>query len=103
MAGILSISQPPAAAAPAPSAESTGAPPPAAVENASAVAADGKAAVAVPQRLKLQISGISRPEAVQILLSYIYQVGTGVPWEFKPSCVQVNKDVLQLARHFELH
>jgi len=122
MAGILSISQPPAAAAPAPTAESTGAPPPAAeatsaavepstatstppasVENASAVAADGKAAVAVPQRLKLQISGISRPEAVQILLSYIYQVGTGVPWEFKPSCVQVNKDVLQLARHFELH
>lgn len=52
------------------------------------------------QRLKLRLNGISCPEAVQILLSYIYQVGTGVAWEFKPSCVEVDKDVLHLARHF---
>lgn len=52
--------------------------------------------------MKLQLSGISRPEAVRILLNYVYQVGTGAPWKFQPSCVEVNKDVIYLARHFEL-
>jgi hypothetical protein len=54
------------------------------------------------QRLKLRINGVSCPEAVHILLSYIYQVGTGTEWEFKPSSVDVDKDVLHLARHFHI-
>jgi hypothetical protein len=69
-------------------------------EAAAATAVEVDSATA--KRLKLKISGISRPESVRILLSYVYQVGTGQKWEYKPSCVEVDKDVLNLARHFEL-
>merc|ERR1719183_1297090 len=36
------------------------------------------------------------------MLDYIYQVGTGCEWGYSPSSLEVNKEVLQLAHHFEL-
>jgi len=54
------------------------------------------------QQLKLRVNGIASSEAVKILLSYVYQVGTGTAWEFNPTNVDVDKDVLHLARHFQL-
>jgi len=46
--------------------------------------------------------GVQSPEAMRIMLDYVYLVGTGAPWEYKPSSAEVNKDVLRLARNFGL-
>jgi hypothetical protein len=101
-----------------PEAPSQEAPPPAAVgstEQPTVPAPQEEAAVAEAnaslaeasaeppaQQLKLRVTGIGSSEAVKILLSYVYQVGTGATWEFNPSSVDVDKDVLHLARHFQL-
>jgi len=54
------------------------------------------------QHLKLRVRGVSLAESVKIMLDYIYQVGTGCTWEYRPSSLEVNKEVLRLARQFEL-
>lgn len=49
---------------------------------------------------ELQVVGIESTEALDIVLSYVYTVGTGAPWEYKPTTAEANKDILRLARHF---
>jgi len=72
------------------------------VDDAMGVAATTETQVAVEQHLKLRVQGVSLAESVKIMLDYIYQVGTGGAWEYSPSSMEVNKEVLQLARQFEL-
>merc|ERR1719476_110410 len=36
------------------------------------------------------------------MLGYIYGAGTNGSWEYKPSSAEVNKDILRLARSFDL-
>merc|ERR1712217_724383 len=55
----------------------------------------------VAGKLELKVNVIKTSEAVQLMLDYVYQIGTGAAnWEYKPSSADVNKDVLRLARHF---
>merc|ERR1719401_971696 len=60
------------------------------------------AAFSEQRRLELLVGCIQTAEAMRIMLKYVYAVGTGAPWEYQPSSAEVNKDVLRLARHFEL-
>jgi tRNA nucleotidyltransferase/poly(A) polymerase len=55
------------------------------------------------QRLKIRVDGILHAESVKIMLDYIYQVGTGNAWEYSPSSLDVNKEVLKLSRQFRLN
>lgn len=55
------------------------------------------------RRLELQVAGITHPEALTIMLNYIYEVGAGQDWRYEPSSKEVNKDVLRLAKSFGLH
>jgi len=55
------------------------------------------------QRLKIRVNGILHAESVKIMLDYIYQVGTGNAWEYSPSSLDVNKEVLKLSRQFRLN
>lgn len=72
----------------------------AAAPEASAV----KEVEAVPRRrrVELQVNGVTSPEAFRILLGYVYGVGAGAAWEYCPSSPAVNRDVLRLAKHFDL-
>jgi len=55
------------------------------------------------RNLKLRVHDVTFSEAVKILLSYIYRAGTGdESWVYNPSRVEVNKDVLHLARQLHL-
>jgi len=54
------------------------------------------------ETLELQVQGVETSEAMNILLEYVYFVGTGESWEYSPSNVKVNKDVLRLAQIFAL-
>jgi hypothetical protein len=53
-------------------------------------------------QLKLPISGVSHAESINIMLDYVYQVGTGASWSYNPSSLEVNTEILQLARQFGL-
>lgn len=63
---------------------------------------EGAPATAPGALLELEVACSSSAEAVGLLLSYVYVAGTGGEWHFEPSCAQVNKDVLHLARAFAL-
>jgi len=52
--------------------------------------------------LELQVQGIDTTEAMSIMLQYVYYVGTGDSWEYSPSSMAVNKDILRLASIFGL-
>jgi len=54
------------------------------------------------ETLELQVKGIETTEAMGIMLEYMYYVGTGAAWEYSPSSMTVNKDILRLARIFGL-
>lgn len=51
-------------------------------------------------QLELQVGGITTPESLKIMLSYVYDVGTGADWVYDPLDADVNKDILRLARSF---
>jgi hypothetical protein len=55
-----------------------------------------------PKPFKFRVRGVTHPETVRILLDYIYQVGTSASWEYSPSDIEVNKEILHLSRQFEL-
>ena len=39
----------------------------------------------------LQVQGINHPEAMRILLSYVYSMGTGAStWTYEPTSAEVN-------------
>lgn len=50
--------------------------------------------------LELLVNNISTTEAMQIMLDYVYRVGTGVAWDYQPTSFKVNSDILWLARNF---
>lgn len=74
---------------------------PAQEEAAASPSATSAAEVSAPI-LELQVGNIESSEALFIMLSYVYTVGTGAPWEYKPPTAEVNRDILKLARHFGL-
>jgi len=53
-------------------------------------------------RLKVPMSGVKHAESIRILLDYVYQVGTGASWEYAPSCLEVNTEILKLSRSLAL-
>jgi hypothetical protein len=55
-----------------------------------------------PKPFEFRVRGVTHPETVQILLDYVYQVGTSGSWEYSPSDIEVNKEILHLSRQFEL-
>merc|ERR1719373_170822 len=42
--------------------------------------------------LELPIRGVSHAESINIMLDYIYQVGTGTSWSYNPSSLEVNTE-----------
>jgi len=54
------------------------------------------------RELELQVHHVGTSEAMSILLGYVYGAGTSAEWEYRPSTAEVNKDILRLARHFDL-
>jgi len=54
------------------------------------------------RRLELDVTGVQTAESVRIMLDYMYSVGTSSQWEYDPSSLEVNRDVLRLAQHFNL-
>lgn len=55
-----------------------------------------------PLRLELQVNCASSPEAVQLMLDYLYASGTGAAWKYEPGTAAVNADVLNLSKCFRL-
>lgn len=45
---------------------------------------------------------MTSPEAVKVLLSYVYNACTGAQWQYEADSLQVNRDVLRLGRAFNL-
>jgi len=54
------------------------------------------------QILELHVKGIETSEALETLLSFVYVACTGGRWIYTPTSDLVNKDVLRLARHFDM-
>eukprot|EP00401_Gymnodinium_catenatum_P083054 CAMPEP_0117623062 /NCGR_PEP_ID=MMETSP0784-20121206/88457_1 /TAXON_ID=39447 /ORGANISM="" /LENGTH=381 /DNA_ID=CAMNT_0005427009 /DNA_START=28 /DNA_END=1169 /DNA_ORIENTATION=+ len=52
------------------------------------------------RRLELLVQGIKCPQALEILLAYVYAAGTGAAWQYEPVTQEVNIDVLRLSRRF---
>jgi len=51
-------------------------------------------------KIHINVNGLSSPEALNILLDYVYKGFGGADWHYTATNAQVNKDVLRLARNF---
>jgi len=51
-------------------------------------------------KIHINVNGLSSPEALHILLDYVYKGFGGADWHYNATNAQVNKDVLRLARNF---
>lgn len=51
-------------------------------------------------RIHINVNGLSSPEALHILLDYVYKGFGGADWHYNVTNAQVTKDVLRLARSF---
>jgi len=56
----------------------------------------------VAQRQEVRLADIANPEAVKIMLDYIYQMDTDMLESYNPKTQDINKDVLRLAQNFKL-
>jgi len=54
-------------------------------------------------RQQVRLADVCNPEAVTFMLSYMYQIGDIDAWhDYNPKTQEINKDVLRLAKNFEL-
>lgn len=60
------------------------------------------AAPVVSQKQEVRLADIANPEAVKIMLDYIYQMDTDMLERYNPKTQDINKDVLRLAQNFKL-
>jgi len=61
-----------------------------------------KAGGSSARHLELDVLGLNAAEGVKIMLDYMYSISTSSSWEYAPTSVEVNRDVLRLAQHFNL-
>lgn len=55
------------------------------------------------RRTEMRLSDISSPEAVKLMLDYMYKTDSSVFEEYNPKTQEINKDVLRLAQNFKLN
>lgn len=62
----------------------------------------GQGLAAQGAQIELKVTCPSSPEAFRLMLDYVYVSGLGLGWEYRPSCAEVNRDVIRLAAAFDL-
>lgn len=53
-------------------------------------------------KMELEVTGVSTAESIRVMLKYLYSACTSAPWSYAASTVEVNRDVLRLAKDFKL-